>query len=316
MIYTEKTKKAIKLCFEAHAGQTDKSGLPYVTHPLHLAEQMDDEVSTVAALLHDVVEDTHFTIEDIEAMGFGEDVISVLRLLTHDESVPYLDYVREIRSNPAAKKVKLADLAHNSDLSRLDHSPTESDLARYEKYQKARQILLEEEELDAAGLTEEEFLRQYNSDKYPKPSLTADILVFRTVLGSDDPELMLIRRKGHPFIGHWALPGGFAEPGETIQQTAARELEEETCVTGLPMVLTGIYSRPGRDPRGWTVTAAFKSTVREDQIRPEAGDDAGEVCWAKVSVKGDTPEISVGGECINDMLAFDHYEIITDAVLK
>lgn len=145
MIYTDKTKKAIKLCHAAHAGQVDKSDLPYVHHPLHLAEQMDDEVSTVVALLHDVVEDTDYTFEDLEKMGFGEEVLGALRLLTHDAGVPYMDYVREIAGNPIAKKVKLADLAHNSDLTRLDHEPTETDLKRVEKYREARKILLEAE---------------------------------------------------------------------------------------------------------------------------------------------------------------------------
>ena len=141
MIYTDATKKAIRLCFRAHDGQVDKSGLPYAHHPLHLAEQMDDEDSTVAALLHDVVEDTQYTFEDLEAMGFSAAVIGALRLLTHDERVPYLDYVRDIRENPIARKVKLADLAHNSDLTRLDHEPTSMDLQRLEKYRKAIAIL-------------------------------------------------------------------------------------------------------------------------------------------------------------------------------
>lgn len=144
MIYTERTKRAIKLAFQAHQGQTDKSDLPYVTHPLHLAEQMDDEPGTVAALLHDVVEDTHYTLEDLAAMDFGDDVMEALALLTHDDAVPYLDYVRRLRHNPIARKVKLADLAHNSDLTRLDHAPTERDLARVTKYAEARRILTEE----------------------------------------------------------------------------------------------------------------------------------------------------------------------------
>ena len=143
MIYTEKTKKAIKLCYEAHAGQVDKGGLPYVHHPLHLAEQMDDEVSTIVALLHDVVEDTEYTVEDLKQMDFGDEVIGAIKLMTHKEGVPYLDYVRDIAKDPIATKVKLADLAHNSDLSRLNHEPTERDLKRIRKYQKAREILLE-----------------------------------------------------------------------------------------------------------------------------------------------------------------------------
>ena len=167
--------------------------------------------------------------------------------------------------------------------------------------------------LDANGLTEEEFLAQYDADRYPKPSLTADILVFRRTREADVFDLLLIRRKGHPYIGCWALPGGFAECGETIEQTAARELEEETGVTGLPMQLVGVYSRPGRDPRGWTVSAAYMALIGVGSIRPEAGDDAAEVCWAQVKIGGEQPEVMVEGTCINDALAFDHAEIITDA---
>ena len=141
MIYTDKTKEAMKLCFEAHKEQKDKSGLPYVFHPFHLAEQMDDEESTVVALLHDVVEDTGYTLDDLAEMGFGDTVIAALKLLTHDDDSPYLDYVRRIKTNPLARKVKLADLAHNSDLDRLNHDPTEEDRERVEKYRKSIEIL-------------------------------------------------------------------------------------------------------------------------------------------------------------------------------
>lgn len=144
MLYTEKTKKAMKLCYAAHEGQTDKSGIPYVFHPFHLAEQMDDEDSVTAALLHDVVEDTDYTLEDLKEMGFGDDVIEALTLLTHDPRVPYMDYVRNIAGNPIAKKVKLADLTHNSDLTRLDHEPAEKDRQRVAKYAEAIRILSEQ----------------------------------------------------------------------------------------------------------------------------------------------------------------------------
>ena len=90
MIYTDLTKQAMKLCFAAHKDQTDKSGLPYVFHPFHLAEQMPDEESTVVALLHDVVEDTPYTLEDLAQMGFPQPVLEALRLMTHDPSVPSL----------------------------------------------------------------------------------------------------------------------------------------------------------------------------------------------------------------------------------
>ena len=143
MLYTALTKKAMKLCFAAHKEQTDKSGLPYVFHPFHLAEQMPDEKSTVVALLHDVVEDTSYTLEDLRAMGFPEDVLEAIAQMTHAKGVPYLDYVAALRDNPLARRVKLADLCHNSDLTRLD-VVDEKALARVEKYRKAIALLEEE----------------------------------------------------------------------------------------------------------------------------------------------------------------------------
>ena len=122
MIYTNLTKKALKISFNAHKDQVDKTGVPYVFHPFHLAEQMDDEKSTCVALLHDVVEDTDYTFDDLRNEGFTKEIIDAIKLLTHDPSVPYLDYVNMIKENSIARKVKLADLKHNSDLSRLDLS--------------------------------------------------------------------------------------------------------------------------------------------------------------------------------------------------
>lgn len=100
MIYTLKTKQALKLCFDAHKNQTDKSGLPYVFHPFHVAEQMSDEDTTIVALLHDVVEDTDYTLYDLRSMGFNDSIIAALSLMTHVKSVPYLEYVGEIRKIP------------------------------------------------------------------------------------------------------------------------------------------------------------------------------------------------------------------------
>lgn len=140
MIYTPMTKKALTLCFAAHKDQTDKSGIPYVFHPFHLAEQMDSELTTVVALLHDVVEDSEYTLADLTDMGFPAEVTDAVALMTHGEGVPYLDYVAKIRENPIARKVKLADLRHNSDLSRLDRVDAKA-LARVEKYAAAIRLL-------------------------------------------------------------------------------------------------------------------------------------------------------------------------------
>ena len=134
------TKAALKLCFEAHREQLDKSGIPYVFHPFHLAEQMKDEKTTVVALLHDVVEDTDITLDDIRRMGFDDDVISAIAVMTHAEGVPYMEYVAQIKKNPIARIVKLADLRHNSDITRLD-AVTPRDEKRLKKYAAAIALL-------------------------------------------------------------------------------------------------------------------------------------------------------------------------------
>lgn len=88
MIYTELTKLAMKIAFESHKGQVDKSGTPYIYHPIHIAEQMKDEYTICAALLHDTVEDSDITFEDLSEYGIPVDVIEALKLLTHDNNVP------------------------------------------------------------------------------------------------------------------------------------------------------------------------------------------------------------------------------------
>ena len=125
MIYTERTKKAMKLILKAHKGQVDKGGYPYVYHPIHLAEQMKDESTCLVALLHDVLEDCpDYTMERVtREVGLEKEEQNALALLTHDESVPYLDYVKALSTNPIARKVKIADLQHNLDTARTDGRP-------------------------------------------------------------------------------------------------------------------------------------------------------------------------------------------------
>ena len=144
MIYTALTNKAMRIAYAAHEGQVDQSGQPYIFHPFHVAEQMNDEASVCAALLHDVVEDTPVTLAQLET-EFPREVTEAVRLLTHEQGVSYRDYIRAIRKNPIAKAVKLADLAHNSDESRYAGCPAVSQerLAyRRRKYAEAKTILL------------------------------------------------------------------------------------------------------------------------------------------------------------------------------
>ena len=141
MIYTEMTIKAVKIAYDAHLGQLDYNGVPYIFHPYHLAEQMDDEISCTVALLHDVVEDTSITFADLEQM-FPKQVVEIIMLLTHDEKVDYFEYIRKIKTNAIATKVKLADIKHNSNEARSIGSNLTQDQFLYwkEKYAKAKKF--------------------------------------------------------------------------------------------------------------------------------------------------------------------------------
>lgn len=144
MIYSPLVNRALRLAYAAHAGQLEENGVPYIFHPYHLAEQMDDELSICVALLHDVVEDTAVTLEQLRE-AFPPEVVEAVGLLTHDPDTDYFAYVRKLKDNPLARKVKLADLAHNSDQTRwADIEVDPARLQRWrEKYRRAREILTE-----------------------------------------------------------------------------------------------------------------------------------------------------------------------------
>ena len=139
MINTKLTRKAMIIAYEAHKNQVDKSGVPYIYHPIHVAEQMDTENECIIALLHDVVEDTNVTFKQLEEV-FSKEIIDILKLLTREENIEYDEYIKRIKNNAIACKVKIADLTHNLDKTRLDFV-TEVDVKRNEKYKKALQIL-------------------------------------------------------------------------------------------------------------------------------------------------------------------------------
>ncbi len=140
MIYTDNVKKAALIAYEAHSGAFDKAGMPYIFHPIHIAEQMDDEDSVITALLHDVIEDSSIILEDIEHAGFSENVKNALEAITKTAGESYFEYIGRVKQNTLAAKVKLCDLKHNSDISRISN-PSEEDFRRLEKYKKAIEIL-------------------------------------------------------------------------------------------------------------------------------------------------------------------------------
>ena len=134
---------AIAIALHIHSGQTDRYGRPYILHPLHVMLQMESEAEMTAAVLHDVVEDSETTLDDLRKEGFSADVLKAVELLTHDkENTPYEAYVRRLKPNPVARKIKLADLKHNMDVRRMDHV-RDNDVARLEKYRQAWEILTE-----------------------------------------------------------------------------------------------------------------------------------------------------------------------------
>lgn len=149
MLYTELTCRAMCIAYEAHEGQRDQSGLPYIFHPMHVAERVgDDEYAICVALLHDVVEDTDWTLERLSGL-FPDAVVQAVALLTRDPALPYEAYLEPIRGNPLASRVKLADLEHNGDFSRLctasGHWTERQIEAHRARYAKARAFLLREE---------------------------------------------------------------------------------------------------------------------------------------------------------------------------
>lgn len=144
MLYTELTKAALRICLEAHKGQVDKTGVPYLLHPFHVANHVEGELETCVALLHDVVEDSAFTLDDLRKRGMPEQVVQAVALLSHEKGVAYERYIAAVKQNPLARAVKLADLAHNMDLGRLDQV-TPEDRERVRKYARARDVLLSED---------------------------------------------------------------------------------------------------------------------------------------------------------------------------
>lgn len=135
---------------------------------------------------------------------------------------------------------------------------------------------------NADGLTEEEFLAQYKPSDYERPSVTVDMVVLAMSKSLDRLKILLIKRKNHPYIGQWALPGGFMNPNESGHQAAQRELFEETGIKNVYLEQFYIMTQPNRDPRMWVMSIDYLALIRECDI--VAGDDASEALWFDISL--------------------------------
>lgn len=134
------TNLALEIAKVAHDGQLDKSGTEYINHPIYLASKFEDEDLKIIALLHDVIEDSNIRVSHLTPFGFKDEILVSLSYLTRNYNEEYFNYIRRIKNNELAKKVKIEDLKHNMDLSRFKN-PTEKDFKRNEKYKKALEIL-------------------------------------------------------------------------------------------------------------------------------------------------------------------------------
>lgn len=167
---------------------------------------------------------------------------------------------------------------------------------------------------DNNGLTLQQFLEKYKAKNYPKPYLTADCLI----LSEKDNKLyiLLIKRKNHPFIQQWAIPGGFAQENEELSQTAKRELQEETSLSA-NVSLLNIYSAANRDPRGWVVSATYYGFVDKDKVCIHSENDAADAKWFEIQIIDNKIYLINNMERIEEeKLAFDHNIMIRDFLKK
>lgn len=144
---------------------------------------------------------------------------------------------------------------------------------------------------DRDGLTEEEFLKQYKPGDYPRPSVATDMVIFTVAdqetdnyrkLPEKELQILLVKRGGHPYLGSWALPGGFVRPTETTEEAASRELREETGVDNVYLEQLYTFSQPGRDPRTWVMSCSYMALIDSARVRIQAGDDADQAAWFKL----------------------------------
>lgn len=280
MLYTPVTKNAIRFCYNAHAGQLDKAGLPYVNHPLHLAEQMTTEDETCVALLHDVMEDCGATSEDLLALGVSPEALAAVQLLTHKDGVPYLDYVRAVGENPIARRVKVADLRHNSDLTRLDEVGPK-DIARLRKYREARVILgdmVTETQTPAGSVS-----MQVAGEAYPfvvRDESDGGFTLEADVLPLSVGEKVVLRYSFGPAVAQWASERGawrvYQVGGVTVgvalaAAPAASTYRLDPDAATVTVTADPVAHRRDAGANSFTIRVAWRRGTGEEDVRTVTG---------------------------------------------
>ena len=222
---------------------------------------------------------------------------------------------------------------------------------------------MQKNKISKKGISEEQFLKSYSPSDYEKPSVTTDILVF-TVENKENPDIrkadkkdlriLLIKRKEHPYIGQWAIPGGFVNINESLEEAARRKLKEETDLENIYFEQLATYGDVNRDPRMRVISSAYMALIPSTHLKPKAGEDEADIAWFSISrqeIKSSEEEdiwylhltnedknikisykviekhvrrgvsleieTSVVSEALTeDALAFDHYKIIVDAIQR
>ncbi|HRR40196.1 MAG TPA: NUDIX domain-containing protein [Syntrophales bacterium] len=264
-------EKAIGIALDAHRGREDKAGAPYILHPLRLMLRMEGTEEMIVAVLHDVVEDSAWTIEALRGEGFPEEVLEAVDSLTRRKDEHYDRYISRIGENAIARRVKIADLEDNMDVRRKKE-PNGEDRRRMEKYRKALLTLAGGGRGEQGGV----------GSSWAVPRVGVGAVVFR------DGRVLLVKRGNPPGKGQWAIPGGLVERGETLQEAAEREIREETGLiirAGKPFYTFDIIQRGenGRIEFHYVIVDMAADYVGG---APQAGDDAVDARWVSAGELG------------------------------
>lgn len=227
-------EKAILLAVKAHSGQKDKADSPYILHPLRVMQNMDTESEMIVAVLHDVLEDTEITADDLRNNSFSEEILDAVQMLTKQEGEEYQEFIERIKQNPIARKVKLADIEDNMDIKRFKSPeyPTEKDIERLKRYYLAWKTLTEKKRF--LVVVEENFRYHNRPERYVKGAYQdceAAIAVCKKMIDDFLLKIQGVRKKEEELWEYYMKwgeePWVFEEKGEEVCMFSSRDYARE-----------------------------------------------------------------------------------------